>query len=66
MAFNIGDRARFKQVSTLGVGQQRQGQTGTVIEVYDELPAQGGPRVDLQFDDDGIERGVSVQEIEHA
>ena len=58
-------RARFKQSSTLGVGQRRQGQTGTVIEVYDDLPAQGGLRVDIKFDDGGIEHGIRVHEIEH-
>ncbi len=66
MDIKKGDRVRFKRSSTLGVGQQRQGQIGTVIEVYDDLPAQGGPRVDINFADGGIERGISAHQIEHA
>ena len=60
-----GDRVRFKRLSTLGAGQQRLGQTGTVINVHDDLPAQGSSKVDIKFDDDGIEHGVSVHQIEH-
>ncbi len=61
--FKKDDRVGFKRSSMLGAGQQRRGQTGTVIEVYDDLPAQGGSRVDIKFDDGGIELGIRVHEI---
>ena len=66
MDIKKGDRVRFKRSSTLGIGQQRQGQIGNVVKVYDDLPAQGGPKVDIEFADGGIERGISVHQMEHA
>ena len=66
MDIKKGDRVRFKRSSTLGIGQQRQEQMGSVIKVYDDLPAQGVPRVDIRFADGGIERGFSVHHMEHA
>jgi len=64
MEFKVGDKVKFKPSSLLGHGQERQGQIGTVTAAL-ELPAQGS-RVDLKFDDGGIERGISVHQIEHA
>jgi hypothetical protein len=65
MDFKVGDNVKFKRSSWLGAGQQRQGQIGTVIEVRDDLPAQG-TRADIKYADGGIERGISVHQIEHA
>lgn len=62
VAFKRGDRVRFKPDLMSGV--HRRGQIGTVTAVHNP-PAQGGPIVDIQFNDDTIERGISVSQIEH-
>ncbi len=68
MDFKIGDKVKFKKSSTLGALRQRQGQgqIGTVTKVYNNLPGQAGPKVDIEFADGGIERGISIHQIEHA
>ena len=66
--FKIGDKVKFKKSSTLGALRQRQGQgqIGTVTKVYNNLPGQAGPKVDIEFADGEIERGISIHQIEHA
>ncbi len=70
MDFKIGDKVKFKKSSTLGALRQRQGQgqgqIGTVTKVYNNLPGQAGPKVDIEFADGEIERGISIHQIEHA
>ena len=68
MDFKIGDKVKFKKSSTLGALRQRQGQgqIGTVTKVYNNLPGQAGPTVDIEFADGEIERGISIHQIEHA
>ena len=66
MNAKIGDKVKFKRSSTLGAGQQRQGQIGTVVAVYSDLPGQAMPRVDIAFPNGGVEFGISVHQIEHA
>ena len=61
--FKVGDRVRFKP--DLMSGALRQGQIGTVIAVNDP-PAQGGPVVDIRFDNGQIERGIRIHQIERA
>ncbi len=66
MDIKMGDKVAFKRSSTLGAGLDRRGQVGTVVAVYDDLPGQAGPRVDIKFADGGLERGISVHQLVHA
>ena len=68
MDFEIGNGVKFKKSSTLGAHRQVQGQgeIGTIIEVHDNLPAQGGPRVTIKFADGEIVHGIGIHQIEHA
>jgi hypothetical protein len=59
--FKVGDRVRFKPDLTSGA--HRRGQIGTVVGVNDP-PAQGGPVVDIRFEDGQIERGARSNQIE--
>lgn len=59
----VGDKVTFKEFSTLGAGLKRPGQVGSVIAVYDDLPGQAGPRVDIEFADGGLERRISVHQL---
>lgn len=59
--FKVGDRVRFKP--NLASGAHRRGQIGTVIAV-NIPPAQGGPVVDIRFENDQIERGIRSNQIE--
>lgn len=62
-SFKAGDRVRFKP--DLPSGALRRGQIGTVILV-DDPPAQGGPIVDIQFENGQIEQGIRTHQIERA
>jgi hypothetical protein len=64
MDFKVGDKVKFKPSLPVGHGLQRHGQVGTLTAVGD-LPAQGW-KVDIEFADGGIERGISVHQIERA
>ena len=64
MDFKIGDKVKFKKGLMSGV--RRQGQIGTVTEVYNDLAGQGGPHVDIEFAGGEIGRGISIHQIEHA
>ena len=59
--FKVGDGVRFKP--GLVSGAHRPGQIGTVVAVHNP-PAQGGPVVDIRFEDDQIERGIRSSQIE--
>jgi hypothetical protein len=59
--FKVGDQVRFKP--NLVSGAHRRGQVGTVIAV-NAPPAQGGPVVDVRFEDGQIERGIRSSQIE--
>ena len=63
MEFKKGDRVSFKPDLILGAGLQRRGQVGVVIAVHD-LPGQAHLRVDIEFPDGGVVRGISVTQIE--
>jgi hypothetical protein len=58
--FKVGDRVRFKP--GLWSGAHRRGQIGTVVAVNDP-PAQGGPLVDIRFEDGQIERGIRSNQL---
>jgi len=64
MDFKIGDKVKFKKGLMSGV--RRQGQIGTVIKVYNDLPGQAGPHVDIEFTGGEIERGIRIGQVEHA
>ena len=66
MEIKLGDRVKFKDDLQLGAGLQRLGQIGTVVEKYDDLPGQASVKVDIEFADGGLERGISVHQLEKA
>jgi hypothetical protein len=59
-----GDRVRFKPDLSLGAGLQREGHVGTVIVVHEDLPGQAHTRIDIEFPDGAVVRGISVTQIE--
>jgi hypothetical protein len=61
--FKVGDQVRFKP--GLRSGAHRRGQIGTVAAVNNP-PAQGGPLVDIRFEDGRIERGIRSSQLERA
>jgi hypothetical protein len=61
--FKVRDRVRFKP--DLMSGACRKDHIGTVIAINDP-PAQGGPIVDIRFDNGEIERGIRIHQIERA
>ena len=68
MDFKIGDKVKFKKGLMSGARRQRQGQRqiGTVIKVYNDLPGQAGPHVDIEFAGGEIDRGIRIGQVEHA
>jgi hypothetical protein len=64
MDFTRGDKVRFKPDLSLGAGLQLRDQVGVVIAVY-EIPGQPHTRVDIEFPDGRVVRGISVPQIEH-
>jgi len=66
MDLKIGDKVKFKKSSTLAATRQQQGkrEIGTILEIYENLPAQGSTKIDIAFADGKTEYGISVNQIE--
>ena len=64
--FKKGDKVKFIKSSMYDSFALRQGEVGTVVNAYHKLPAQGVPKVDIEFADGKKVPGFSIYQIEHA